>query len=141
MSKSKFVGIALATFVAASLTACGGGEEKETRTPSSNDKAAASEMGGDLAVPKSYVREKKTGTLPPFIVLMGNDMMGSSFGFDKNGDEILNIKATSKNGEDCRAGYDGDERGGVGGLRECAPNEVATIEVTTKSSGKVTYKF
>ena len=79
MSKSKFLGVALATFVAASLTACGGGEEKETRTPSSSDKAAASEMGGDLAVPKSYVREKKADTLPPFIVVVGSNEAGSFF--------------------------------------------------------------
>lgn len=139
----KFTAFTAMALVAFGLTACGGGssEEKETCTPSSNDKAAASENGWDLAVPKSYVREKKADTLPPFIVLMGNDIAGSSFGFDKNGDEILNIKATNKNGEDCRAGYQGDESGGFGALRECGPNEVATIEVTTKSSGKVTYKF
>ena len=142
-SAKKFTALTATALIAFSLSACGGGssEEKETRTPSSNDKAAASENGWDLAMPKSYVREKKADTLPPFIVLMGNDIAGSSFGFDKNGDEILNIKATNKSGEDCRAGYQGDESGGFGGLRECGPNEVATIEVTTKSSGKVTYKF
>lgn len=137
MSKSKFVGVALATFVAASLMACGGGEEKETRTPSSSDKAAASEMGGDLAVSKSYVREKKADTLPPFIVVVGSNEAGSFFVQQKDSDEIIDGKATSKSGEDCSF----RSMGGVSGLKDCGPNEVAIIEVTTKSSGKVTYKF
>lgn len=151
-AKTKILGVALATFVAVSLTACGSGEEKETRVPSSELKAEA--KGGKLlAVPKSYVREKKTDTPPPFIVLMGEErdesiprysLLSSAFILEKNGDEILSIKATNKKGEDCGARYDTIKQSGiVSGMGEikCDYKEVAVIEATTKSSGKVSYKF
>ena len=63
--------------------------------------------------------------------------LGVSLCNNKDSDEIIDGKATSKSGEDCSF----RSMGGVSGLKDCGPNEVATIEVTTKSSGKVTYKF
>lgn len=139
MSKSKFLGVALATFVVASLTACGGGEEKETRAVPSGWNELAS--GANLIAPKSYVRENKSVT-PPFVAIMvatkekdGADMF-IILADEQSQKDIVDMKVN--NGE-CKAQYmgNGKDPGIAMEMRFC---DIKQVELTTKA-GKVTYKF
>ena len=139
MSKSKFVGVALATFVAASFMACGGGEEKETRAVPSGWNELAS--GANLIAPKSYVRENKSVT-PPFVAIMvatkekdGADMF-IILADEQSQKDIVDMKVN--NGE-CKAQYmgNGKDPGIAMEMRFC---DIKQVELTTKA-GKVTYKF
>lgn len=139
MSKSKFLGVALATFVAASLMACGGGEEKETRAVPSGWNELAS--GANLIAPKSYVRENKSVT-PPFVAIMvatkekdGADMF-IILADEQSQKDIVDMKVN--NGE-CKAQYmgNGKDPGIAMEMRFC---DIKQVELTTKA-GKVTYKF
>ena len=138
MSKSKFLGVALATLVAASLTACGGSEEKETRAVPSdwNDKTE----GVSFVAPKSYVRENKSVT-PPFIAAFEDEDGLMILADEQSQKDIVDIKVN--NGE-CKAKYEGGNMGPVivmeaflRGEKKC---NVKQVELTTKA-GKVTYKF
>ena len=139
MSKSKFLGVALATFVAASLTACGGGEEKETRAVPSGWNELAS--GANLIAPKSYVRENKSVT-PPFVAIMvATKEKDGADGFiiladEQSQKDIVDMKVN--NGE-CKAQYmgHGKDPGIAMEMRFC---DIKQVELTTKA-GKVTYKF
>ena len=142
MSKSKFVGVALATFVAASLTACGGSEEKETRAVPShwNDKAMS------FVAPKSYVRENKSVT-PPFVAISvatkeKDGMDGFAIAADEQSQkDIVDIKVN--NGE-CKARLTTEmfNNAGESPLIAMEMNfcDIKQVELTTKA-GKVTYKF
>ena len=139
MSKSKFLGVALATFVAASLTACGGGEEKETRAVPSGWNELAS--GANLIAPKSYVRENKSVT-PPFVAIMvaTKEKDGADrfiiLADEQSQKDIVDMKVN--NGE-CKAQYmgNGKDPGIAMEMRFC---DIKQVELTTKA-GKVTYKF
>ena len=143
-AKTQILGVALATFVAASLTACGGSGEKETRAVPShwNDK----EKGVSFVAPKSYVRENKSVT-PPFIAaaVFTKERDGAD-GFMIAADEqsqkdIVDIKVN--NGE-CKARLTTKtfNNAGESPLLAMEMNfcDIKQIELTTKA-GKVTYKF
>lgn len=144
MSKSKFVGVALATFVAASLTACGGGEEKETRAVPSGWNESV-DGASRLIAPKSYVRENKSVT-PPFVAIMvATKEKDGMDGFiiladEQSQKDIIDVKVN--NGE-CKVRY--RQGGGMGPMivmghwsdEKC---DIKQVELTTKA-GKVTYKF
>lgn len=140
MSKSKFVGVALATFVAASLMACGGGEEKETRAVPSGWNESV-DGASRLIAPKSYVRENKSVT-PPFVAIMvATKEKDGMDGFiiladEQSQKDIVDMKVN--NGE-CKAQYmgNGKDPGIAMEMRFC---DIKQVELTTKA-GKVTYKF
>ena len=149
MSKSKFVGVALATCMAASFMACGGGEEKETRALPSEWTGLYEMQASDLIIPKSYVRENKSVT-PPFIATFsasGAKKQGEDFGErlsiladEQSQKDIIDVKVN--NGE-CKIRY--RQGGGMGPMivmghwsdEKC---DIKQVELTTKA-GKVTYKF
>ena len=126
-------------FVAASLTACGGGEEKETRAVPSGWNELAS--GANLIAPKSYVRENKSVT-PPFVAIMvATKEKDGADGFiiladEQSQKDIVDMKVN--NGE-CKAQYmgNGKDPGIAMEMRFC---DIKQVELTTKA-GKVTYKF
>ncbi len=136
----KLVLASVLAFVATSLTAYGG-EEKETRTVPNGWNELAKNFDASLAVPKSYVREKKADTLPPFIaafaVKESNHSMFAVIADEQSKKDIIGIKVN--NGE-CETEYEVD-----GGMMPYIALEmyfcdIKQVELTTKA-GKVTYKF
>ena len=135
----KLVLASVLAFVAASLTACGGGEEKETRAVPSGWNELAS--GANLIAPKSYVRENKSVT-PPFVAIMvATKEKDGADGFiiladEQSQKDIVDMKVN--NGE-CKAQYmgNGKDPGIAMEMRFC---DIKQVELTTKA-GKVTYKF
>lgn len=136
MSKSKFLGIALATFVAASLTACDSGYVEETRKP--NDYIADWNMaeqryGVKAIIPKSY-KSEKPNTQPPFVILMEQ---GKQSGIAFEARRFDEIKSFTINGGKCESGK---IESGAKAQIKCDANSVSKIEIDT-IAGKFTYKF
>ena len=149
MSKSKFVGVALATFVAASLTACGGDDDSgymsETRKAQDYAYETALSMPWDmldkavksgnmsLYIPKSY-KSEKPNTQPPFVILMEQ---GEQSGIAFEARRFNEIKSFTINGGKCESGK--IESGAMAQIK-CDAKSVSTIEIET-NAGKFTYKF
>ena len=135
MSKSKFLGVALATCMAASLTACDSGYVEETRKP--NDYIAdwnmAERYGVKAIIPKSYKSEKEN-TQPPFVILMEQ---GEQSGIAFEARRFDEIKSFTINGGKCESGK---IESGAKAQIKCDANSVSKIEIDT-ITGKFTYKF
>lgn len=135
MSKSKFLGVALATCMAASLTACDSGYVEETRKP--NDYIAdwnmAERYGVKAIIPKSY-KSEKPNTQPPFVILMEQ---GEQSGIAFEARRFNEIKSFTINGGKCESGK---IESGAKAQIKCDAKSVSKIEIDT-IAGKFTYKF
>lgn len=129
-------------FAILSFFGCGGNEEKETRALPDEFKGQYVKES-DFIIPKSYVREKQTNTPPPFIAILGvfedfEKGIRSTKDFimryeQSNASDILEVKANKGN---CQTKLY------INGSADIDCGEaVKQIELTTKSNGKVTYKF
>ena len=150
MSKSKFVGVALATFVAASLMACGGDDDSgyvsEIRKAQDYAYETALSMPWDmldkavksgnmsLYIPKSY-KSEKPNTQPPFMMMTSAGGVAGVFFETKRSNEIQSVKV---NGGKCEIEL--DKSFGLSGDIKCDAKSVSTIEIET-NAGKFTYKF
>ena len=150
MSKSKFVGVALATLVAASLTACGGDDDSGyvSETRKAQDYAYETALGmpwdmleraiksGNMSlyIPKSYKSEKEN-TQPPFMMMTSVGGVAGVFFETKRSNEIQSVKV---NGGKCKIEL--ERSFGLGGDIECDAKSVSKIEIET-TAGKFAYKF
>ena len=154
MSKSKFVGVALATFVAASLTACSGDDDSGyvSETRKAQDYAYETALGmpwdmleravksGNMSlyIPKSYKSEKEN-TQPPFMMMTSTSspigVTAGVFFETKRSNEIQSVKV---NGGKCKIEL--ERSFGLSGDIECDAKSVSKIEIET-TAGKFAYKF